>query len=169
MDDILRPTSPYKKKKRVFEVPPNEVVPAPQRERKKGPSPFWKLPHHRFPRDTRQLIMRCKLENALQKPDTDVMLYAKFWTDILWASEYHAYEDIKLYDMEDVHLKREGRFMALHVPGPAEGRPSVLRGDEINVTWNGSCAASALNAAFAAQDQPGLQANLLPFSLRCCG
>jgi hypothetical protein len=133
LDDILKPTSPYKKKERRVDEPPTEIVPGPRMKRK---SSSQLLPHHRIPSDTRELIKVGELEHTLKKPDTDVKLYAKFWKDILWASEHQAYDDIKLYDMENASLKREGHFMVLHVLGLAEGRPSVLRGDIVNVTWN---------------------------------
>lgn len=133
LDDILKPTSPYKKTERRVDKPPTKIVPGPRMTKM---SPYQLLPRHHIPSDIRELIRGGELEDALKTPESDVKLYAKFWKDILWASEHQAYEDIKLYDMEDASLKREGHLMVLHVPGLAEGRPSVLRGDTVNVTWN---------------------------------
>jgi hypothetical protein len=42
----------------------------------------------------------------------------------------------KLFDMENTRLTKEGNFFVVTVPGLAEGRPSVLRGDIVNLTWN---------------------------------
>ena len=39
--------------------------------------------------------------------------------------------DIKTYDLTDIVLEREGRYYKLCVPGLAENRPSVLKGDKI--------------------------------------
>lgn len=138
MDDILKPTAPYQKRKKKFERPPTNIVGPPKTQEKPGSfNPFGQLPHHKIPSEIRQLIMSRDLEYDLERPDNNVSLYGKFWQEMLWASEYQAYEDIKLYDMERVQLKHEGRFVVLQVPGLAEGRPSVLRGDLVNVTWKG--------------------------------
>lgn len=143
MDNILKPTAPYQRKKKRFDKPPTEVIPPPKvGDRKSSTNPFAKLPYHKIPSEVQQLILNRELERQLEEvrptSTTDVsLLYADFWKNLLWASEYQSYEDIKLYDMEGAQLKREGRFMVLHVPGLAEGRPSVLRGDLVNVTWNG--------------------------------
>jgi len=139
MNDILKPTAPYEKKKRRREKRPDEVIPPPIEEKnRKSSNPFAQLPRHKIPKEFQQLLTTPELEYEPEKPDMDVSLYPKFWNELLWASECQAYKDIKLYDMDSVKLVREGRFMVLHVPGLAEGRPSVLRGDLVNVTWKGS-------------------------------
>eukprot|EP00536_Pseudo-nitzschia_multiseries_P004753 jgi/Psemu1/323598/estExt_fgenesh1_pg.C_820004 len=55
--------------------------------------------------------------------------------NLLWASELQAYNDIQLFDMENVAFERRGRFFQLHVSGLAEGRPSVLKGDIVLCYW----------------------------------
>lgn len=45
--------------------------------------------------------------------------------------------DIKTYDLSSVPLIKEGRCYKLHVPGLAESRPSVLKGDRIFINSNG--------------------------------
>ena len=138
MDNILKPTAPFQKRKKRFHKPAVDVIPPPERnDGKSSTNPFAKLPHHKIPSEVQQLLLNKELEWELNKPDADVSLYAKFWKHLLWATEYQAYEDIQVYDMESAQLKREGRFMVLHVPGLAEGRPSVLRGDLVNVSWKG--------------------------------
>ena len=52
---------------------------------------------------------------------------------MLWASEYQADQDITLFDMDRVKLVRLGDCYSLSVPGLAEGRPSVLKGDVVIV------------------------------------
>lgn len=44
--------------------------------------------------------------------------------------------DIRTYDMEGVAMDRRGRNFTLEVPGLAESRPSVLRGDKIYISYN---------------------------------
>lgn len=64
--------------------------------------------------------------------------YGRFWKALLQASEFQLSLDIQLFDLTDVALRRSagGRTFLLEVPGLAEGRPSVLRGDVVHVTWN---------------------------------
>ena len=64
--------------------------------------------------------------------------YGDYWENLLWASEHQTQKDIQMYDMENVQLRREGRNFLFTVPGLAEGRPSVLRGDLVNISF-GSC------------------------------
>ena len=44
--------------------------------------------------------------------------------------------DIRHYDMHDVVMGAEGRFLTLKVPGLSENRPSVLRGDKLLVAMS---------------------------------
>jgi hypothetical protein len=46
--------------------------------------------------------------------------------------------DIQTFDMPRTTLKRSGPFLELRVPGLAEGRPSVLRGDAVKVHTHGA-------------------------------
>ncbi|XP_022790587.1 putative helicase mov-10-B.1 [Stylophora pistillata] len=53
---------------------------------------------------------------------------------LLHVEEYQMQKDIRNYDMKGVVFKQERgdrRFLILEVPGLAENRPSVLRGDQI--------------------------------------
>ena len=63
--------------------------------------------------------------------------YAAALNRLLWLEEIQMEMDIKMYDLEDTKLQREGRYFKLHVPGLAENRPSVLRGDKILVSADG--------------------------------
>ena len=72
--------------------------------------------------------------------------YTTFWQAMLWTSELQAYDDIQLFDLENVPLEPStdgggggGRSNAvrLYVSGLAEGRPSVLRGDIVICVWDG--------------------------------
>ena len=42
--------------------------------------------------------------------------------------------DVRSYDMASVELLPSGKYLALRVPGLAEARPSVLRGDALYVS-----------------------------------
>lgn len=124
-------------------------------------NPFQSLPQHWTPPDVRNMIEAGEFEMAMVpwpgdpaddddddsgsgsgvipvEPSEDRVKdkYGRFWKDLLFASEYQMSQDIQLFDMEDVQLKRLGRNFSFEVPGLAESRPSVLRGDIVHVTWN---------------------------------
>lgn len=53
---------------------------------------------------------------------------------LLYIEELQQEIDVRTYDMEGVELLKSGRhLLALNVPGLAEARPSVLRGDALYV------------------------------------
>ena len=63
---------------------------------------------------------------------------------LLWAEEAQMKVDIKNYDMVGAPLEKEGSNYKLAVPGLAESRPSVLRGDFITMSLHN-------NKSFCAQ------------------
>jgi helicase MOV-10 len=136
LEALLRPMTPYEaKRKSVFDNSHiKEFISAPQRS-EHGTNALKKLPLFKIPSEIRDLIISNELRNILEKPAYSLDTYSDFWSQILWASEFQAREDIKLFDMEDVKLNKEGHFYSFTVPGLAEGRPSVLRGDLIHITW----------------------------------
>ena len=154
MADALRPLTPYTRpvKKKFHNRSHVELYASPdhpgssggKKKEKKGKgsktvefNPFAKLPRYHVPDDIKELVVTQELGNILEKPEECVQgVYYRFWQHLLWASELQAKFDIQLYDMKQVSLKQEGRRYVLFVPGLAEARPSVLRGDEVHITWN---------------------------------
>ena len=159
MERILQPTSPYKPRgpRHGGDGPKPKAIHWPE-ESSKSSKPFYiKLPQHAIPKETRWLIDSNEFSAFLDtfdwSPKTtvttkpadgdesfkgDVNDYGKFWSQLLFASEEQSLLDIQMFDMENVKLEHAPqRMFALIVPGLAEGRPSVLRGDLINLTWNG--------------------------------
>ena len=65
--------------------------------------------------------------------------YKGVFQRLLWTEEYQMEIDIKSYDMVKVPLHRVGKFYSIYVPGLAESRPSVLRGDIIKIKFDGKC------------------------------
>lgn len=53
---------------------------------------------------------------------------------LLHLEELQQEVDVRSYDMKEADLFRSGIYIALKVPGLAEARPSVLRGDALYVT-----------------------------------
>ena len=63
--------------------------------------------------------------------------YSEFFSGLLWVEELAMEADIRAYDMERARMTPEGAFLALKVPGLAESRPSVMRGDAVLATPSG--------------------------------
>ncbi|KAF5282831.1 hypothetical protein FQA39_LY17481 [Lamprigera yunnana] len=60
--------------------------------------------------------------------------YVHFFHIALWIDEIGAELMLQRYNMEDVHMKIvQKKFLELEVPGLAEKRPSLIRGDIINI------------------------------------
>ncbi|XP_039261183.2 putative helicase MOV-10 [Styela clava] len=72
--------------------------------------------------------MRELIEASLDKSN-----YAEKFHLLLYLEELQNIVDIRRYDMSSVRMTKEGKMLFLEVPGLAEKRPSVLRGDRIFV------------------------------------
>ncbi|VDC03812.1 unnamed protein product [Peniophora sp. CBMAI 1063] len=61
--------------------------------------------------------------------------YGQHWKALLWAEEHRAELDLQIFDIDDAILEKSGGGFLywLRVPGLAEKRPSVLRGDRMHV------------------------------------
>lgn len=110
-------------------------------------NPFKDLPYYTIPADVFEMLMAKELETVLHSPCEDENhsgtsrlngKYGEFWRNILWAYEFQLASDIEMFDMEKTSLKRDGKNFTLTVPGLAEGRPSVLRGDIVELNWKGN-------------------------------
>jgi len=136
MEDILKPVSEYKRKARREYAAPEEVIPPPTKNYV-GKNQFANLPKHGIPKEVRSLINARELENIIERPDGSLGSYEAFWRNIIWVCEFQAEVDVKSFDMDETRLKKDGRLYTVEVPGLAEGRPSVSRGDLVKVTWKG--------------------------------
>jgi helicase MOV-10 len=134
LDRLLAPVTPFEKKRfRVYKDMPDEVYDPPK---PLTPNPFLKLGSHRIPREVGEMLISQEFTRSIVIPDEcSAAGYGKFWKYLLWAMESQNNVDIQLFDMENVSLTRVGNAMLLSVPGLAEGRPSVLRGDLVHLTW----------------------------------
>jgi len=64
--------------------------------------------------------------------------YSNCMKYLLWFEELQMKKDITTYDLENALLRRDGRrYYTLRVPGLAENRPSVLKGDKIIISVSG--------------------------------
>ena len=67
---------------------------------------------------------------GINKPINKENYQQKFHA-LIHLEECENHFNIRQYDMEDVTLRREGRFLALTVPGLADGRPSLIVSDKV--------------------------------------
>lgn len=146
--EALKPTSPYTKKnlkkKTKYDYPTKKEDVFRQPKQPGSHGQYHRLGRYNVPIDVREMVAGNEVKESIQKPDFETPsselgeLYTTFWQKMLWISELQSYDDIKLFDMEDAPLTRHGRnLLKLHVPGLAEGRPSVLRGDIVVCKWRG--------------------------------
>jgi hypothetical protein len=63
--------------------------------------------------------------------------HAPRFGELLMCEEVQQQTDIRMYDMQHAALRCRGHELLLDVPGLAEARPSVLRGDKVIVTAPG--------------------------------
>lgn len=155
--NVLQPKTPYMKKKKHDKekrVDPKDIVPPPKNSSGRRSGGYKDLGHFRIPKNTSRQVHTGEMEDALVVPwnwdcEADSVTvedfvegqmefgnaYARFWQNLLWASELQAYDDIRLFDMENVALEAKGRLLQMYVSGLAEGRPSVLKGDLVLCKW----------------------------------
>ncbi|XP_032898205.1 helicase MOV-10 isoform X3 [Amblyraja radiata] len=72
--------------------------------------------------------------NSLLASNVEFENYAERFSLLLHLEEIQMEVDITKYNMENATMTRDGRFLVLKVPGVAENRPSVLRGDHLLVS-----------------------------------
>jgi hypothetical protein len=77
-----------------------------------------------------------------EKVDYSTHLNSKYYTacmqHLLWMEEVQMRIDSKSYDLHNAPLMREGQYLyKLHVPGLAECRPSIIKGDKIIIYVKG--------------------------------
>ena len=140
LHELFKPTSPYVRKKPKRKKAPQTVVAAPLPPERRREGYLASLPSHKVPRETRSLLEGGEAESLIaswKQSGDATAAYQESWKHMLWTSELQAYKDIEMFDMENTSLETRGRNFVLRVPGLAEGRPSVLRGDLVHLSWNG--------------------------------
>ncbi|KZV62177.1 P-loop containing nucleoside triphosphate hydrolase protein [Peniophora sp. CONT] len=144
--ELLKPVSPYIQREREPDRDPEVVAlrgvppPVPKTLLLKAK----KLPLYEIPKPLTDVLVgaRKSLEKAVGDikvshlpPILDGESYGRHQKVLLWAEEHRAELDLQIFDMDDALLTRSGGGVLywLRVPGLAEKRPSVLRGDRIHV------------------------------------
>lgn len=79
-----------------------------------------------------------KLNRQIASPPFNTLqltpqMYATFWQALLYAEEYQLLEEVRKFDRKNITIGRTHDNFLLEVPGLAEKRPSVLRGDPVKL------------------------------------
>uniref|UniRef100_A0A383WFR0 RNA helicase n=1 Tax=Tetradesmus obliquus TaxID=3088 RepID=A0A383WFR0_TETOB len=137
-------SSPYtKQRRRVPRAPAAAFEPGEKERRTKA---AWQKPprDHKVPARLRQLVADGNAEQLQQELEqfrgrTDVASHLSKLHLLLHLEELQQESDVRAYDIEAAMLTPggNGRLLALKVPGLAEARPSVMRGDALYVTKAG--------------------------------
>lgn len=148
--DALKPTAPYQRRRRQRKQRDTATLTVGNPPR--GGGRRWqrdcaehKLPHA-FRAKERLKTMTVELDAVHQNLVVDPMgspaalqgEYAQFYHKLLFVEELQLHSDLHEFDMEDVVLRKSGALFTLAVPGLAENRPSVLRGDKLIVRLAGT-------------------------------
>eukprot|EP00775_Hariotina_reticulata_P012972 gene12972-13101_t len=135
-------SAPYQRKR--FRLPPAPAADYEPGEREKRPKVPWQKPprSHNVPIRLRQLLSDHKAEElqaelAKYKNTTELTAHLKKLHLLTHLEELQQEVDVRLYDMSAVTMLQAGRYLSLQIPGLAEARPSVLRGDALYVSIAG--------------------------------
>ncbi|WIA14327.1 hypothetical protein OEZ85_002857 [Tetradesmus obliquus] len=136
-------SSPYTKQRRRLPRAPAAAFEPGEKERRSKAA--WQKPprDHKVPARLRQLVADGNAEQLQQELEqfrgrTDVASHLSKLHLLLHLEELQQETDVRSYDIERAELHRSGpKLLALQVPGLAEARPSVMRGDALYVTVAG--------------------------------
>ncbi|XP_060724073.1 putative helicase mov-10-B.1 [Tachysurus vachellii] len=150
----LGPTSQYRAKQKGQKRPKERVVEEgvpPESSMKHPLKQVVKLPDYKYSAYLKNLVQHwdadieklsptarqqlLRVRGVLESP-LSIKQYAEYFHLLLHLEEIQMEEDIQKYDLYDQTLKRDKTnksLLVLQVPGVAENRPSVLRGDNLNV------------------------------------
>ncbi|WRX21705.1 DNA2/NAM7 helicase [Theobroma cacao] len=89
-----------------------------------------RLPRYDIPKDIRELVKSKQTPDVIHAGLTKDN-YASYFKHLLILEELQLEEDMRAYNMENINMRKNGKFLSLKVPGLAERRPSLVHGDHI--------------------------------------
>ncbi|XP_013385978.1 RNA helicase Mov10l1 [Lingula anatina] len=144
----LDPSAPYNRKRNYGKYKAASqrngseswVLPGQRPQRMKSVPFPARLPQFEIPRELKNCIFE-KRELVNLAPELGEPLsmqnYTTRFSTLLHLEEIQMEIEIRDYDLESVTLRRVGEYLALAVPGLAEGRPSVAIGDKVVLSHPG--------------------------------
>jgi len=110
-----------------------------EREPRVSPRFAVELKKYNIPEALREKVkVDQDFEKELQRQSRSLLVsdYSNLFSTLVFLEERQWELDIRLFDMNAVSIAHDGTFIALKVPGLAEKRPSVLRGDSVIFIYN---------------------------------
>jgi hypothetical protein len=130
--EVLAPIAPYHRPPPVHREDPSEIIPGEQLQRPLQKNKHKKLLGYEIPG---KLVGDLNNNNPPALGPLNPDSYKKFFSTLLFIEEIQMNVDIRQYDT-NASLVHFNSYYILRVPGLAENRPSVLKGDSVFVRVN---------------------------------
>ncbi|KAH3800782.1 putative helicase mov-10-B.1 [Dreissena polymorpha] len=153
LHEALAPTSEFRKPERIrqkkFEdTEPGEPLPEPAKNGLAGKLKPYPIPKHLYGYVNKGMTPKAERMGSLDDISltinseylskvlctTTPRIYSTKFHHLLWIEEIQMKTDIQKYDLNGVTMDCDKGKMILKVPGLAERRPSILRGDRIYIS-----------------------------------
>eukprot|EP00026_Physarum_polycephalum_P000193 Phypoly_transcript_00193.p1 GENE.Phypoly_transcript_00193~~Phypoly_transcript_00193.p1 ORF type:complete len:940 (+),score=127.19 Phypoly_transcript_00193:1526-4345(+) len=131
---VLAPTAPYRRPPPVHKEVPAEIVPGVPLELPPAINPYKQLPHYSIPA---KLVADLNRGTPPRLGVLGTANYITYFSTLLHIEEIQMEVDIRQYDMTSQVTKYMQHYI-LKVPGLAENRPSVLKGDSVFLKFGGT-------------------------------
>ncbi|KAE8670329.1 putative RNA helicase SDE3 [Hibiscus syriacus] len=128
----LASKKPYSRTQRKKQFSVDEYVTGSRPARAMGRGARNKLPWYGIPNDIRELVENKQTPDVIKAGLTRDN-YAAYLRHLLILEELQLEEDMRAYNMENINMRKKGKYLSLQVPGLAEKRPSLVHGDHIFV------------------------------------
>ncbi|XP_065863274.1 probable RNA helicase SDE3 [Euphorbia lathyris] len=123
-------TKPYSRVARKKQFTVDTYVPGSRPVGKGGRMFKNRLPRYEIPKELRELLESKQVPQVITAGLTTEH-YADYFKTLLVMEELQLEEDMSVYGMVGVRMRKKGNLLSLVVPGLAERRPSLVHGDFI--------------------------------------
>lgn len=146
-DVIMKDSQPFQKPNRTFfgqklatSFADRSVVPGQRPVRQRKVFLPNKLARYPIPSNLKDCILNANGDIELLIPEIAQPLHAsnykKKLSSLVYIEEIQQEIEMREFDMSCVLLRKHGEYLSLDVPGLAEGRPSLLLGDRVIVSYH---------------------------------
>ncbi|KAK8923982.1 putative RNA helicase SDE3 [Platanthera zijinensis] len=120
-------------RKKMFDCDKYVAGSQPRRDRAGRKGTGFRLPLFPIAKGIREMVEAKRVPDFIMK-GLSTLNYARYFSALISMEEIDLEEKMRAYDMESVTMRRRyDQFLSLEVPGLAEKRPSLVRGDFIFV------------------------------------